>query len=41
MDTIIVNCGNSKTFDPHRLLPNLSDKMKLRRSEKYVVFIKS
>lgn len=40
MDTIIVNCGNSRTFDPHRLLPNLSDKMKLRRSEKYVVFIK-
>ena len=41
MDTIIVNCGNSKTLDPHRLLLNLSDKMKLKRSEKYVVFIKS
>ena len=41
MDTVIVNCGNSKTHDPHRLLLNLSDKMKLKRSEKYVVFIKS
>ena len=27
---------NSKTSDPHRLLLNLSDKMNLKRSDKYV-----
>ena len=27
---------NSKTFDPHRLLLNLSDKINLKRSYKYV-----
>ena len=36
MDTIFMNFGNSKTPDPHRLLLNLSDKINLRRSDKYV-----
>ena len=31
-----MNSGNSKTSDPHRLLLNLSDKLKLKRSDKYV-----
>ena len=37
MNTIFMNSGNSKTFDPHRLLLNLSDKINLKRSDKYVV----
>ena len=36
MDTIYMNSENSKTSDPHRLLLNLSDKMNLKRSDKYV-----
>ena len=36
MDTIFMNCENSKTSDPHRLLLNLSNKMNLKRSDKYV-----
>ena len=36
MDTIFMNSENSKTSDPHRLLINLSDKMNLKRSDKYV-----
>ena len=36
MDTIFMNSGNSKTSDPHRLLFNLSDKINLKRSDKYV-----
>ena len=32
-----MNSGNSKTSDPHRLLLNLSDKVNIRRSDKYVV----
>ena len=35
MDTIFMNFENSKTSDPHRLLLNLSDKINLRRSNKY------
>ena len=35
MDTIFMNSGNSKTPDPHRLLLNLSDKINLKRSDKY------
>ena len=31
-----MNTDNSKTFDPHRLLLNLSDKINLKRSDKYV-----
>ena len=37
MDTIFTNSENSKTSDPHRLLLNLSDKINLKRSDKYVV----
>ena len=37
MDTMYVNPRNSKTFDPHRLLFNLSDKVKLKGSAKCVV----
>ena len=29
MDTIFMNSENSKTTDPHRLLPNLPDKINL------------
>ena len=36
MDAIFLNSKNYKTSDPHRQLLNLSDKRKLRRSEKYV-----
>ena len=31
-----MNPENSRTSDPHRLLLNLSDKIKLRRSDKYI-----
>ena len=31
-----MNFGNSKTTDPHRLLLNLSGKINLKRSDKYV-----
>ena len=36
MNTIFMNCKNSKTFGPHRLLLSLSDKINLKRSDKYV-----
>ena len=36
MDIIFMNSGNSKTSDPHRLLLNLSDKIKLKSKDKYV-----
>ena len=36
MDTIFMNYGNSKISDLHRLLLNLSDKINLKRSDKYV-----
>ena len=36
MDTIFNNSGNSKIFDPHRLLLNPSDKINLKRRDKYV-----
>ena len=37
MDTVFMNSGSSKTSDPHRLLLNLSNKIKIKRSdmEKY------
>ena len=28
---------NCETSDPHRMLPNLSDKIDIKRSDKYVV----
>ena len=36
MDTIFMNSENSETSDPHRLLLNLTDKINLKRSDKYV-----
>ena len=36
MDTIFTHSENSKTSDPHILLPNLLDKANLKRSDKYV-----
>ena len=36
MDTIFMNSENSKTSDPHRLMFNLSGKINLKRSDKYV-----
>ena len=36
MDTLFMNSKNSKTSDPYRLLPNISDKINLKRSDKYV-----
>ena len=36
INTIFMNSENSKTSDPHRLLLNLSDKINLKRSDKYV-----
>ena len=36
MDTIFINSKNSKTSDSHRLLINLTDKINLKRSNKYV-----
>ena len=37
MDTIFMNSENSKASDPHGLLLNLSNKIDLRRKDKYVV----
>ena len=34
MDTIFMNSKNSKTSDSHRVLPNLSDKINLNRTDK-------
>ena len=31
-----MNSDNSKTTDPHRLLLNLTDKLNLKRSDKFV-----
>ena len=36
MDTIFMSSENSKSSDPHRLLLNLTDKINLKRSDKYV-----
>ena len=36
MDTIFINSKNSKTSDSHRLLINLTNKINLKRSNKYI-----
>ena len=36
MDTIFMNFENSKISDPERLLLNLTDKIILKKSDKYV-----
>ena len=36
MDTMFMNSENSKTSDPNRLFLNLTDKVNLKMSDKYV-----
>ena len=36
MNTIVTNSNNSKMSDPHKLLINLTDKIDLRRKDKYI-----
>ena len=36
INTIFMNSENSKTSAPHRLLLNLTEKINLKRSDKYV-----
>ena len=36
VNTIFMNFKNSKTSDPHRLLLNLTEKIDLRRKDKYI-----
>ena len=36
MDTMFMNSKNSKTSDPQRLLLQPTDKINLKRSDKYV-----
>ena len=36
MDTIILNCENSKKSDPHRLLLSLCNKINFKGSVKYI-----
>ena len=36
MDTIFINPKNSRTSDPHRLLLDLTDKVNLKNSKKFV-----
>ena len=38
---IFINSENSKTFKPHVLILDLTDKVQLRRGEKSVASIKS
>ena len=40
MDAIFVNSEKSKTSDPDRVLPNLTDKISLKRSDKYAALSK-
>ena len=35
MNTTFMNSENIKTTDPHRLLPDLKDKINLKKSDKY------
>ena len=36
MDTVFTNSTNSGTSDLHGLLPNLTDKINLKRNDKHV-----
>ena len=36
MNTIFMNSENSKTSDPRRLLLNLTEKMDLKRKDRYI-----
>ena len=35
MNTIFMNSENSKIYDPNTLIVNLSDKINLKRSDRY------
>ena len=37
MNTIFMNSKNSKISDPHRILLSLTDRIELRRKDKYIV----
>ena len=37
MNAIFMNSKNSKTLDPHRLIVNLTEKINLKRNNKYVI----
>ena len=39
MNTIFMSSKNSKTSNPHGLLLNLTDKINLKRSDKYVALL--
>ena len=39
MDTIFMNSENSKISDSHRLLLNLTEKISLKRSDKYIALL--
>ena len=41
MDTTFMNSENSKTSDPYRLLLNLTYKINLKRSDKWLLLFKS
>ena len=41
MYTIFTNSENTRTSDSHTLLLNPLEKINLKRSDKYVIFIKS
>ena len=36
MNTIFMNSRNSKTYDPHRILLKLTNKIDFRRKDKYI-----
>ena len=36
MDSVFMNSRNIKTCNPHRLFVSLTDKINLKRSDKYV-----
>ena len=38
MNTAFMNSKNSKTSDPYRLLLSLTDKIDLRRKDKYILY---
>ena len=38
MDTIFMNSENSKTSEPHILIPKVSDKLDLRKGEKLLLY---
>ena len=38
MDTMFLNSRNSKTFDPHRLSIDFSDKINLKRNDAMLLY---